>query len=79
MVGSMQNIACPNFILNTIVAEELGSFADILSKTEHLYCGISSGAVLYAGFNIAESLINKNIVVILPDDENRYSYNKENI
>ncbi len=34
MVGSMQNIACPNFILNTIVAEELGSFADILSKTD---------------------------------------------
>ena len=34
MVGSMQNIACPNFILNTIVAEELGSFADILEKTD---------------------------------------------
>ena len=54
-------------------------YKDILAKTEHLYCGISSGAALYAGFNIAEKLINKNIVVILPDDENRYSYNKENI
>jgi glutamine synthetase len=30
MVGSSANIACPNFILNTIVAEELRVFADAL-------------------------------------------------
>ncbi len=30
MVGSSENIACPNFILNTIVAEELRKFADEL-------------------------------------------------
>lgn len=30
MVGSSSNIACPNFILNTIVAEELRVFADTL-------------------------------------------------
>jgi glutamine synthetase len=30
MVGSSANIACPNFILNTIVAEELKQFADVL-------------------------------------------------
>ena len=30
MVGSSTNIACPNFILNTIVAEELCGFADEL-------------------------------------------------
>ena len=30
MVGSSANIACPNFILNTIVAEELRVFADQL-------------------------------------------------
>ena len=30
MVGSSENISCPNFILNTIVAEELCSFADVL-------------------------------------------------
>ncbi len=30
MVGSSTNIACPNFILNTIVAEELRQFADVL-------------------------------------------------
>ena len=32
MVGSSSNIACPNFIINTIVAEELRVFADILEK-----------------------------------------------
>lgn len=32
MVGSSENIACPNFILNTIVAEELRIFADKLEK-----------------------------------------------
>ena len=32
MVGSSTNIACPNFIINTIVAEELRKFADILEK-----------------------------------------------
>ena len=30
MVGSATNIACPNFIINTIVAEELRVFADTL-------------------------------------------------
>ena len=30
MVGSSANIACPNFIINTIVAEELRLFADAL-------------------------------------------------
>lgn len=32
MVGSSLNIACPNFIINTIVAEELRIFADTLSN-----------------------------------------------
>ena len=34
MVGSSANIACPNFILNTIVAEELKQFADILENSK---------------------------------------------
>ena len=34
MVGSSENIACPNFILNTIVAEELSEFADVLEKAD---------------------------------------------
>ncbi len=32
MVGSATNIACPNFIINTIVAEELCKFADVLEN-----------------------------------------------
>lgn len=34
MVGSSANIACPNFILNTIVAEELSKFADVLENSK---------------------------------------------
>ncbi|MBE7086823.1 MAG: glutamine synthetase type III [Clostridiales bacterium] len=34
MVGSSQNIACPNFIINTIVAEELSQFADVLENAK---------------------------------------------
>lgn len=34
MVGSSANIACPNFIINTIVAEELRVFADTLEKAK---------------------------------------------
>ena len=34
MVGSSANIACPNFIINTIVAEELRVFADRLEKAK---------------------------------------------
>ena len=34
MVGSATNIACPNFILNTIVADELCAFADELEKAD---------------------------------------------
>ena len=34
MVGSSANIACPNFILNTIVADELRAFADELENAK---------------------------------------------
>ena len=35
MLGSAQSIAGPNIALNTIMAEELGKFADILEKAEN--------------------------------------------
>ena len=35
MVGSSTNIACPNFIINTIVADELKEFADRLEKADN--------------------------------------------
>ena len=34
MLGSSQSIADPNIVLNTIMADELGKFADILEKAE---------------------------------------------
>lgn len=34
MLGSALNIACPNIMLNTIVAEELAQFADELEKAD---------------------------------------------
>ncbi len=34
MVGASSNIACPTFIINTIVAEELSQFADVLENAE---------------------------------------------
>ena len=34
MVGSSENIACPNFIINTIVAEELSRYADKLENAK---------------------------------------------
>lgn len=35
MVGSTASIACPNTILNSILAEELSQFADILENTDN--------------------------------------------
>ena len=34
MLGSNDNIACPNIMINTMVAESLSQFADILEKAE---------------------------------------------
>ena len=34
MLGSSENISCPNIMLNTMVAEELSQFADELEKAE---------------------------------------------
>ena len=35
MLGSSQSIASPNTVLNTIMADELGQFADILEQAQH--------------------------------------------
>ena len=41
MVGAPANIGCPNFILNTIVADELCAFADELEGKEDLNAALS--------------------------------------
>ena len=43
-----------------------------LFDIESLMCGISSGAALQAAILINEEFENKNILIILPDDGNRY-------
>ena len=42
MVGSATNIACPNFIINTIVADELCGFADELEKAQDFNAALDS-------------------------------------
>lgn len=37
MLGSSQSIADPNVVLNTIMAEELGKFADVLEKADNFH------------------------------------------
>ena len=47
-------------------------YTNFLYKEEGLMCGVSSGAAIYAGIEMGKKYINKNIVIILPDDGNRY-------
>ncbi len=64
MVGSSANIACPNFILNAIVAEELSLFADELEKAENFNEALDSllkrtytehKRIIFSGNNYADS------------------------
>lgn len=63
MVGSSDNIACPNFILNTIVAEELSGFADALENAEDFGTTLNAlladtvkkhGRIIFSGNNYSE-------------------------
>ena len=63
MVGSSENIACPNFILNTIVAEALSQFADVLENAEDFNSAlnklikdtiIAHKRILFSGNNYSE-------------------------
>lgn len=69
-------------ILNTQIYDEVYpvstdnayEMARTLAKTDGILCGISSGAALYAGLQLALKTENagKNIVVLLPDSGERY-------
>ena len=63
MVGSATNIACPNFILNTIVADELSAFADELEKAQDFNSALDTllrktikkhKRIIFAGNNYSE-------------------------
>lgn len=55
----------------TVTDEDAYIYCKMLSKAG-LFVGISSGAAFSAAVRIAKKEANKNIVVILPDDGNRY-------
>ncbi len=68
MVGSAENIACPNFILNTIVAEELRVFADALEKAADFNAALNSliketvikhKRILFSGNNYSEEWVKE--------------------
>lgn len=69
-------------ILDTSIYDEIIQVSDgdaiktaqLLSKTEGLFVGISSGAALYAALSLAkkDEYKDKNIVVLLPDNGDRY-------
>jgi cysteine synthase A len=57
-----------------VSADDAGSTARELAKSEGILVGISSGAALYAALTIADrpEFNGKNIVVLLPDTGERY-------
>lgn len=62
----------------TVKDEEAFEYSKLLMKREGLMTGISSGAVLKAGIELALKNENKdkNIVAVLPDSANRYFSSK---
>ena len=55
MLGSSQSIASPNTVLNTIMAEELGQFADILEQAEDFNAALQ--ALLHNTFKAHQRII----------------------
>ncbi|MBO8414764.1 MAG: pyridoxal-phosphate dependent enzyme, partial [Proteobacteria bacterium] len=69
-------------VLDTSIIDEIIPVSDAdafntgaeICRTEGLFCGITSGAALYAASQLAlrEEYAGKNIVVIIPDNGDRY-------
>lgn len=57
-----------------VANEDALAFGKMISRTEGILVGISSGAALFAGVELAkkEEFKGKNIVVVLPDNGDRY-------
>lgn len=57
-----------------VTADDAFNTARLLTKTEGLLVGISSGAAVFAGMQLAKRAENagKNIVILLPDSGERY-------
>ena len=72
--GFIPNILDINLIDEIIDVdnEEAYKYTKELYDIENLQCGISSGAALYAGIKLGKKYDNKKILIILPDNGNRY-------
>lgn len=72
--GFTPKVLDKNFLDEVIDVSEIDAYkyTKVLYDEEKLFCGISSGAAIYAGIKICQKYQNKNILVILPDDGNRY-------
>lgn len=68
MVGSSTNIACPNFILNTIVADELCSFADELESANDFNSALT---------NLIKKTIKKHKRIIFAGNNYSKEWEKE--
>lgn len=70
--GNFDRRICDEIV--TVSEEEAYEAARYLAKTEGILCGISSGAALSCGIQLALKIENtdKTIVVILPDTGERY-------
>ncbi|MFI3206266.1 MAG: cysteine synthase A [Clostridia bacterium] len=66
----LEKTICDEFI--TVTTEQAYENMKILTQTEGVLVGVSSGAALFAASEIAKKYTNKNIVVILPDTGERY-------
>ncbi len=67
-LGSSLNIACPNIMINTIVASELSQFADILDKSQNVEADIEKiigdtyknhHRIIFNGNNYAEEWLHE--------------------
>jgi len=56
----------------TVTEEDAYAAARLLARTEGLLVGISSGAALHAGLELAKKNPGKTLVVLLPDTGERY-------
>lgn len=56
----------------TVTDEEAYFYANEIARTEGILCGISSGAALKAGIDVASKEEGITVVVILPDTGERY-------
>ncbi len=68
MVGSTESLACPNMMLNTIVADELSQFADTLEKADDFKAALNKivkdtihdhGRIIFNGNNYAPGWVDE--------------------